>query len=351
MTSQVPSSVCPTVPQPLSLTQATVLPVSSSTPNSLQNATKQILTPGSVPQIDIKKGSSQQQSSTSFFPNQTVSKAHLAAKLKNRPQQSFLQLGGLTVKRLGVIVWDRPAYHTKRFIFPVGFLSERSYASYRQPGQSTAYTCEILDGGERPNFRISVQDDSENPITAKSPTEAWKVVEQRVQAVPTSHSDQQRFAGSTRLCGAVYFGLAHPSVIRMLQGLPGASKCVSFAFARKREQLHEVTEEENVIPSTESVSSRSSPALKESQTIIKAASQAEPVPTAEKKVEVERDDWIPLLQQELNDMKNRTRHTIQPLSYSQLQPEGWTAQEVCRLIASGSNLLMLVCRWTLSSMD
>eukprot|EP00960_Hanusia_phi_P041756 755143-Hanusia_phi.AAC.2 len=328
VSSQVPSSVIAPVSQLPSLPHAAVLPVSSPNTIALPSATKQPSSSGSSPQLEIKKGTIQQQATPSFVPNQTASKAHLAAKLKNRPQQCYLQLGGLTVKRLGVIVWDRPAYHTKRFLFPVGFVSERLYASYRQPGQSTCYTCEILDGGERPNFRISVQDDTENPITAKSPTEAWKVVEQRVQALPTSHLDQQRLPSGTRLCGAVYFGLAHPSVIRLLQGLAGANKCATFSFARKREQLHEVVEEENAVPVPESTSSRSSPAFKESQTVVRISAQTESVPVIEKKMEVERDDWLPQLQQELNDMKNRTRHTIQPLSYSQLQPEGWTAQEM-----------------------
>lgn len=32
--------------------------------------------------------------------------------------------------------------------------------------------------------------------------------------------------------------------------------------------------------------------------------------------------------QELGDLKNKTRQTIQPLSHSQLQPEGWSGIEV-----------------------
>lgn len=41
-----------------------------------------------------------------------------------------------------------------------------------------------------------------------------------------------------------------------------------------------------------------------------------------------KGDWLPKMQQELADLKNKTRQTIQPLSHSQLQPEGWSSVEV-----------------------
>ncbi len=48
------------------------------------------------------------------------------------------------------MVHDRAAYHTRRILYPVGFMSERTYASYRHPGSTTVYTCEVLDAGDRP---------------------------------------------------------------------------------------------------------------------------------------------------------------------------------------------------------
>jgi hypothetical protein len=171
------------------------------------------------------------------------SKAQLAAKLRSRPQLAQVQIGNMVVKRLGNIVHDRPAYHTRRFIYPVGFLSERTYASYRQPGTKTVYVCEVLDGGRAPEFKITVSDDMDNPIVAADPTAAWRVVEQRVQAVPPSPADSRPQAVQ-RLCGAAYFGLAHPSVIKRLQELVGAKKCSDFPYDKKYQQLHEIVSEE-----------------------------------------------------------------------------------------------------------
>jgi hypothetical protein len=171
------------------------------------------------------------------------SKAQLAAKLRSRPQLAQVQIGNMVVKRLGNIVHDRSAYHTRRFIYPVGFLSERTYASYRQPGTKTVYVCEVLDGGRAPEFKITVSDDMDNPIVAADPTAAWRVVEQRVQAVPPSPADSRPQAVQ-RLCGAAYFGLAHPSVIKRLQELVGAKKCSEFPYDKKYQQLHEIVSEE-----------------------------------------------------------------------------------------------------------
>ena len=40
-----------------------------------------------------------------------------------------IQLRGLTIQNLGTIVWDRPKFHAKRYIWPNGFKSSRIYSS------------------------------------------------------------------------------------------------------------------------------------------------------------------------------------------------------------------------------
>lgn len=53
-------------------------------------------------------------------------------------------------KFIGEIVWDREAYHTNRYIFPVGFMSKKQYLSAVDVTRRTTYTSEILDGGDTP---------------------------------------------------------------------------------------------------------------------------------------------------------------------------------------------------------
>ena len=61
-----------------------------------------------------------------------------------------INLGGLQVLSLGHVIFDRPAYHTERYILPVGYQSRRSYFSIKEPTSRCMYTCQILDGGEAP---------------------------------------------------------------------------------------------------------------------------------------------------------------------------------------------------------
>lgn len=52
------------------------------------------------------------------------------------------------------IVYDRVAYHSERYLLPVGFCSSRTYPSMLSPSRRTTYHCTILDGGDAPIVSI-----------------------------------------------------------------------------------------------------------------------------------------------------------------------------------------------------
>ena len=56
----------------------------------------------------------------------------------------------LKILDLGYIEYERPSYHTATNIFPIGFKSIRVHHSAKSVGGRAEYTCEILDGGEKP---------------------------------------------------------------------------------------------------------------------------------------------------------------------------------------------------------
>jgi len=62
-----------------------------------------------------------------------------------------LKLGIMTLVNLGTIVWDNPAFHNSRYIYPVGFETTRVYASAKNPNKNATYTCRIknVDGSPR----------------------------------------------------------------------------------------------------------------------------------------------------------------------------------------------------------
>ena len=48
------------------------------------------------------------------------------------------------------IVYDRAAYHSERYLLPLGFHSSRTYPSMFSPTRRTTYHCTILDSGDVP---------------------------------------------------------------------------------------------------------------------------------------------------------------------------------------------------------
>lgn len=65
----------------------------------------------------------------------------------------------------------RDAYHTERYIYPVGFKTEREFDSYMTKGERAIYICEITDGGDRPMFRVTPNDDPEASVTCDTSTQ------------------------------------------------------------------------------------------------------------------------------------------------------------------------------------
>lgn len=66
-----------------------------------------------------------------------------------------LTFGGITLINLGEIVWDKDKFHSKRYIFPVGYCSKRSYFSLKDPSTRCMYIQEILENkNPTPNSKV-----------------------------------------------------------------------------------------------------------------------------------------------------------------------------------------------------
>ena len=132
-----------------------------------------------------------------------------------------MQRGSLTVVSFGTVSY-RAAFHTSRYIFPIGFVALRRFWSYRTPATLVQYRCSIQSRNDEPLFCIEVQDDPENPIVASaSPADAWKQV-------------AKRFAGGERGQGDLcwreeMFGMT-AWVVSAIECLPGAGACAGYNF-------------------------------------------------------------------------------------------------------------------------
>ncbi|KAI9227099.1 MAG: F/Y-rich N-terminus-domain-containing protein, partial [Piptocephalis tieghemiana] len=119
--------------------------------------------------------------------------------------------------RIGEIEWKNDSYHSSRYIFPVGFKSERTYPSTLDPSRRVPYTNEIRRGEKGPLFIVTASDRPGVEWTAMSTSGAWrKVVDELV-----GKTDGTR----THTSGPVMFGLADPSILDAVQSLPNARRC------------------------------------------------------------------------------------------------------------------------------
>jgi hypothetical protein len=135
-----------------------------------------------------------------------------------------IQIGGLKVHSLGKIVYDRVAYHSERYLLPVGFHSSRTYPSMFSPSRRTTYHCTILDGGDVPTFEMRAED-AEEPVRATSSTACQSIV---LKAINKARDRQATNSGS----GPEFFGYSNPTILNLLQKLPNAGRCAKYKFIK-----------------------------------------------------------------------------------------------------------------------
>jgi hypothetical protein len=136
-----------------------------------------------------------------------------------------IQIGGLRVHSLGKIIYERAAYHSERYLLPVGFHSSRTYPSVLSPSRRTVYHCTILDGGDNPIFEMRAEDDADNPVQATSSTACQSIV---LKAINKARDRQATNSGS----GPEFFGYSNPTILNLLQKLPNAGRCLKYKFIK-----------------------------------------------------------------------------------------------------------------------
>lgn len=135
--------------------------------------------------------------------------------------------GVISIESLGRIN-PAPAFHSEKYIWPVGFRSKREYASSLTADGRTRYICEILENadGTGPLFRVTAEDDPTLVCEASSPSQAWKLVLERVNKIK---SDANKRAS---VSGPEYFGYGHPKIAELIAKLPGAEACARYHAAQ-----------------------------------------------------------------------------------------------------------------------
>jgi SNF2 family DNA or RNA helicase len=141
----------------------------------------------------------------------------------------ILAKGGATIWSLGTVIYDRKKYHSKNYIWPIGFRSTRYNLSYIKPEDRVEYISEIRDGGESPIFAVIASDDPDNPILNISATGAWTIMMQRI----VDAKDSKR-PSKISVSGPEMYGYSDIRLKKLIEELPGAEYCKGYVpIARK----------------------------------------------------------------------------------------------------------------------
>jgi len=126
---------------------------------------------------------------------------------------------------IGTVVYDRPGWHTSRYIYPAGFKSCKLYASVTHPDERVNWISEIVDTGKKnPLFKVYMEDNPKICYQAESPSSPWSCV---LKALAKAKNDKSK---SLAISGPEAFLLTAPVVTYLIQKLPGADKCREYIF-------------------------------------------------------------------------------------------------------------------------
>lgn len=130
-----------------------------------------------------------------------------------------VSLNMVTLHELGAIVHDRPAYHTRRNIMPVGFHTTRTYLSCLDPNEGLiTYHSVILDNGPAPLYQVYPEGHPESAFTSASSTGVWNAVAKAAAQIRGKDS-------APAISGPDYFGFSNPTISMLIERLPNANLC------------------------------------------------------------------------------------------------------------------------------
>ncbi|KAI9159220.1 hypothetical protein H9P43_008559 [Blastocladiella emersonii ATCC 22665] len=135
-----------------------------------------------------------------------------------------IDLGTFTLLALGEVSVD-DGFANERYIYPVGFSTQRTYQSAVNRDGTTTYTSTISASPAPrglPIFSVTAADQPSHVYTGINPSQCWTAVLRATSAIR-----DRTHAGNAN--GHEYFGLNHPFVTAWIQRMPRADRVPKYA--------------------------------------------------------------------------------------------------------------------------
>lgn len=165
----------------------------------------------------------------------------VAAVMHHADHGNLLRVGSLIFLNVGQILPHQlQNFHTSNYIYPIGYKIVRFYWSMRKLNKRCRYVCSIHDVCGRPEFRILVQEPTEDDLELRdaSPRAVWGRILEQLANVRKDNNCVKVFPKF--LTGEDLFGLTEPAIVRVLESLPGIETMTDYKFKYGRNPLLEL---------------------------------------------------------------------------------------------------------------
>lgn len=158
--------------------------------------------------------------------------------------QNVMRIGSLVFLNIGQLLPHQLSqFHDTQCIYPVGYRAVRYYWSYRRSNKRCKYLCTIEDKKGRPEFKVVAQEGQEGfedeTFVGSTAQLAWRPIIESIVELRNRLPDYiTTFPAYIR--GNDLFGLSEPTVVRILESLPGVETLTDYEFKFGRSPLFEL---------------------------------------------------------------------------------------------------------------
>ncbi|XP_069119821.1 histone-lysine N-methyltransferase 2C-like isoform X3 [Argopecten irradians] len=164
------------------------------------------------------------------------------ASMVHRQQEGnfTLRVGSLILHSIGHLMPYQivsAKYHTRDYIYPVGYKSSRFYWSMRRLYKRCRYVCSIFENEGQPGFKIQVVEKGFEDLVMEdcTPRAVWSKVLEPLDKMRKNADLVKIFPNF--ITGEELFGLTEPTIIRVLESLPGTDQLNNYHFKFGRSSL------------------------------------------------------------------------------------------------------------------
>lgn len=129
--------------------------------------------------------------------------------------------GIVTVLNLGVVETTRPAFHNKRYIWPLGYRSSRQYLSCTDKDSQTTYISAVVDSPTGPLFEVYAEDNPTEKYQSNTSTGVWSTIVKLANSIRG-----KEYTNSAS--GPDFYGFSNSTIAMMIEMLPGVELCKSY---------------------------------------------------------------------------------------------------------------------------